>query len=244
MMMELVNFIQTKYFKVTIFTIFVDYSSLNRNYGDFVYKIHKTSKDTELVLFSGLLLQLKKILNNEPPTDSFDSLISTKLHPILLSRYISIKIICTPKNKIVEILENYKNRFIKNDSIDYIYELMFISILSKNFISMEWLTENFVQEDNVPKYYQEWHYNILCMVKLFLGVYKKNNFSFINEQLRSIEKLNPRYSYQSFYLIFISILKYHLNIKPKSALGTYEKISQEIGYEIFSLNYLTDYFKS
>ncbi len=241
---DYLNFIQTKYFKVTIFTIFVDYSSLNRNYGDFVYKIHKTSKDTELVLFSGLLLQLKKILNNEPPTDSFDSLISTKLHPILLSRYISIKIICTPKNKIVEILENYKNRFIKNDSIDYIYELMIISILSKNFISMEWLTENFVQEDNVPKYYQEWHYNILCMVKLFLGVYKKNNFSFINEQLRSIEKLNPRYSYQSFYLIFISILKYHLNIKPKSALRTYEKISQEIGYEIFSLNYLTDYFKS
>lgn len=241
---DYLNFIQTKYFKVTIFTIFVDYSSLNRNYGDFVYKIHKTSKDTELVLFSGLLLQLKKILNNEPPTDSFDSLISKKLHPILLSRYISIKIICTPKNKIVEILENYKNRFIKNDSIDYIYELMIISILSKNFISMEWLTENFVQEDNVPKYYQEWHYNILCMVKLFLGVYKKNNFSFINEQLRSIEKLNPRYSYQSFYLIFISILKYHLNIKPKSALRTYEKISQEIGYEIFSLNYLTDYFKS
>lgn len=242
--MDYLIFSQTKYFKVTIFTTFVDYSSLNKNYGDFVYKIYKTSKDTELILFSGLLLQLKKILNNEPPTDSFDSLISTKLHPILLSRYLSIKIICTPKHKTIELLENYKDKFIKNDSIDYIYELMIISILSKNFISMEWITENFKQEDNVPKYYLEWHYNLLCMVKLFLGTYKKNNFPSTNEQLRSIEKFNPRYSYQSFYLIFISILKYHLNIEPKSALRTYEKIRQEIGYEIFSLNYFTDYFKS
>lgn len=241
---DYLSFIQTKYFKVTIFTTFVDYSSLNKNYGDFVYKIHETSTDTELVLFSGLLLQLKKILNNEPPTDSFDSLISTKLHPILLSRYISIKIFCAPKHKIVEILENYKNRFIKNDSIDYIYELMIISILSRNFISMEWITENFKQADVVRKYYREWHYNVLTMVKLFLGIYKKNNFDLINEQFSSIEKFQPRYSYKAFHAIFSCILQYHLKIEPKSALISYEKISQEIGYEIFNLNYLTDYFES
>lgn len=238
------SFIQTKYFKVSIFTTFVDYSSLNKNYGDFVNEIHETSSDTELVLFSGLLLQLKKILNNEPPTDSFDYLISKKLHPILLSRYISIKIYCTPKYKILEILENYKNRFIKNDSIDYVYELMIMSILSRNFISMEWITENFKQSDVIPTYYREWHYNVLTMVKLFLGIYKKNNLDLINKQFSLIEKFQPRYSYKAFHVIFLCILKYHLNIEPRSAITTYERITQEIGYEIFNLNYLTDYFES
>ena len=36
------SFIQTKYFKVSIFTTFVDYSSLNKNYGDFVNEIYET----------------------------------------------------------------------------------------------------------------------------------------------------------------------------------------------------------
>ena len=59
----------------------------------------------------------------------------------------SIKIVTVPKYKIIELLENYKERFIKNNSIDYIYELMIISILSKNFIVMQWISENFKKEE-------------------------------------------------------------------------------------------------
>ncbi len=241
---DYLNFSQTKYFTLTIFVTFVDYSSLNKNYGDFACKIHKTTKDRELKLFSGLLLQLKKILDNEPPTESFDSLISRKTHPILLSRHMSIKIVTVQKYKIIELLENYKERFIKNNSIDYIYELMIISILSKNFIVMQWISENFKKEENIPKYYYEWYYNLLTMVKLFLAIHKKNNFYLLENQLNLIDKFGPRYSYQAFYLIFTCILKYHLNIEPKLALRTYKRVAEEIGYKIFSLNFLNDYFES
>jgi hypothetical protein len=239
---DYLNFSQTKHFTNTIFTTFVDYSSLNKNYGIYAQKVYITTKKSELKLFSGLLLQLKNFLNNKTSINNFESLISKKTHPILLSRYMSIKIMCEPNTKTFELLEKYKANFIKNHSIDYVYEMMMTSILTKNFILMDWIITNFKPEKITSKYYREWHFNILSIVKLFLDIHEKKNNHF--DHLLLIEKFRARYSYESMYTIFVCILKYHLRIKPKLALKSYEALSRELNYKIFNKTYLTDYFKS
>ena len=237
---DYLNFSESEHFTNTIFTTFVDYSSLNKNYGIYTQKVYDTTKNSQLKLFSGLLLQLKNVLNQTAAVNNFDSLISTTTHPILLGRYMSIKIICEPQSKTYELLDDYKKNLMKDHSIDYVYELMITSILTKNFILMEWISTNFKKEEVSHKYYLEWHYNMLFIVNLFLNC-KQNKC--IKEQLGVIEKFRSRYSYEDFYKLFICIIKYHSNIKPKLALNTFMQIAQTLNYKIFSKSYLDDYFK-
>ena len=90
-------FMTSNYFNLTIFTSFVDYSSLNKNYGNYAkYEVCQT-KNKDLKLFSGLLLQFRRVLNNKKQL-IVTKILSQNTHPILLSRYMAIKIILEPKN--------------------------------------------------------------------------------------------------------------------------------------------------
>ena len=235
------EFKDTKHFTTIIFTIFVDYSSLNKNYGQYAKYIFKTTKNQEFKLFSGLLLQFLNFLNHNEVSNKFDEFISNQTHPILLSRYMSIKILGMPTKEMLNALDNYKNHFIKNESIDYVYELMFTSILTKNFTLMNWISLNFVDQKTSLIYYKEWHYEILILVNLFLGVFENKKMS-IKKQLLLLDNFKVRYSYEAFFNIYICILKYHLKVNQRDQLLKYQKISNDLGHPIFTDAYFIEYF--
>lgn len=235
-------FVKTKYFVETVFTTFVDYSSLNKNYGVCAKKVYNTTTNNNLKLFSGLIIQLIRVVNNESHSCNFDNLINSKTHPILFGRYLSIKIHCSKKVKVHSLLNHYKTKLqISNNDIDYVYELMFFAMLTKNFQVMEWISLNFKSEKIITKYYKEWHYSTLILMELILKIYQ-NKTEGLESMLETLTQVKPRYSYDSFFRIFMCVVKYHLKIEPIKQLETYNSIKRSLGYPIFDEEYCNDYF--
>lgn len=239
---DYLEFKNSKYFISTMFTLFVDYSSLNRNYGEFTKYIYKTTNEKELKLFSGLVLQLKNLLNNKNTQNNFHYLISKQTHPILLSRYMSIYTLNLGKNQMIETLDLYKKQYCKNNSLEHVYELMFTSILTKNFELMEWLSINFKPIKTTSNHFSDWHNNLLKLVNVFLDHYNKKT-SGTKKQMTLLENITIRYSYNEFIEIFICIIKYNMKIEQKKQLKRYMDIINELKYPYFSIQYLEDYFE-
>jgi len=234
-------FTKSKYFNTTIYTLFVDYSSLNRNYGEFAYSNYNTTKDPDLKLFSGLVLELKNLLNNKKIKSNYTHLISKKTHPILLSRYMSIHVINLPKDRKLEVLDFYKKEYCKKNNLAYIYELMFTSIMTKDFELMKWINLNFKQNMTNSKNYKEWHNDLYEYVCLFLNFYLQNKKT-TKKQINLVEEFSVRFSYGTFFEIFDCVIKYHANINPKIQLKNYKNLIDELNYPYFSIDYLKSYF--
>ena len=232
-------FYETKYFNKTIFTTFVDYSSLNKNYGIYAKYVYDQTKNKDLKLFSGLLTQFRRILNNKKATNCYEGFVSGNTHPILLSRYMAMKIILEPKKKHIEIFKKYSSKH--DNSIDYYYEIMTSSLLTKNFEIMNEILKIAPKKSFNLKYYQEWHYSNLkiidCYVKFSRGDKKKSS-----KQLAFISNLNLRYSYDEFYEVFLCIIRYHLNIKKEVQLLNYNRLSKKLNYPILNETFLINYF--
>ena len=230
-------FYDTNYFNQTIFTSFVDYSSLNKNYGDYAKYVYAQTKNKDLKLFSGLLIQFRRILNNKKATNCYENFVSKSTHPILLSRYMAMKIILEPKKSQLEIFKKYSEKH--NSSIDYYYEIMTSSLVTKNFEIMDEILKITPKQNLTLKYYQQWHYSNLkiidCFIKLKKGD-KKNSL----KQLDFISNL--RNSYDEFYEVFLCIVRYHLNINKKLQLSNYNELSKKLNYPIFNENFLKNYF--
>jgi len=237
-------FVETKHFAETVFTTFVDYSSLNKNYGVCAKKVFCTTTNNDLKLFSGLVVQLIKVINNKPVSFDFDHLVNSKTHPILIGRYLSLKIHRLKKDKVFSLLEQFKTKFqSKSYTIDYVYELMFFVMLTKNFVVMEWITLNFKSEKIISRYYREWHYSILILVELILKIYH-NKVEGLESKLVTLTNVKPRYSYDSFFRIFMCVVQYHLKIEPSKQLKTYNSIKRSLEYPIFDEDYCKNYFSS
>ena len=230
-------FYDTNYFNLTIFTSFVDYSSLNKNYGDYAKYVFAQTKNKDLKLFSGLLLQFRRILNYKKVTNCYEGLVSKNTHPILLSRYMAMKILLEPKKSQLEIFKKYSEKH--KSSIDYYYEIMTSSLLTKNFEIMEEILKIVPKQTLHLKFYQEWHYSNLkiidCFIKLKKGD-KKNSL----KQLDFISNL--RYGYDEFYEVFLCIFRYHLNLNKKLQLSKYNELSKKLNYPIFNQSFMINYF--
>lgn len=230
-------FYDTNYFNKIIYTSFVDYSSLNKNYGDYAKYVYAQTKNKDLKLFSGLLIQFRRVLNNKKATNCYEDFVSNYTHPILLSRYMAMKIILETKKSQLEIFKKYYKKH--NSSIDYYYEIMTSILVTKNFEIMDEILKIVPKQTLNLKYYQEWHYSKLkiidCFIKLKKGD-KKNSL----KQLDFISNL--RNSYDEFYEIFLCIVKYHLNINKKLQLWNYNELSKKLNYPIFNESFLINYF--
>ena len=230
-------FYDTNYFNQTIFTSFVDYSSLNKNYGDYAKYVYAQTKNKDLKLFSGLLIQFRKVLNNKKATNCYENFVSKYTHPILLSRYMAMKIILEPKKSKLEIFKKYSEKH--KSSIDYYYEIITSTLVTRNFEIMDVILKIVPKQTLNLKYYQEWHYSNLkimdCFIKLKKGD-KKNSL----KQLDLISNL--RYSYDEFYEVFLCIVRYHLNVNKKLQLSNYNELSKKLNYPIFNESFLINYF--
>ncbi len=227
-----------------VFLIFVDYSSLNKYYGDSLKIIKKNNIKYDITLFSSALLEFRNFLNNKNVNKiTFKASITKPLHPILSGRLLSLKLISADQNKRLRILNTYhKSLLTKGNIISHYYELFTTSILLKNIEIMFFLINRITLK--VEFYYQKTHLNSFYLMCLF---YYKLTGDIENENkfLKSFKLSDCRYSYKEFISLIHLIYLYDsstTSANKKNIKITYLSLSEKLNYSYFSEDFLLNYF--
>ena len=117
-----------------VFLIFVDYSSLNKYYGDALKIIKKNNIRNDITLFSSALLEFRNFINNKNVNEiNLKTSRTEHLHPILSGRLLSLKLLNADSDKTFETLNTYHTSLsIKGNLISHYYELFTTAILLRN----------------------------------------------------------------------------------------------------------------
>lgn len=146
----------------------------------------------------------------------------------------------------IKILENYSQKYLlnKKNNIDYFFEIIFNSIVTKNFQVMKWILD-YLKEYSISKpFYKFEHYENFVLMKLlyFLKVNDRNSCEI---WLESVSFENFNFSYEVILKQYVNIFKYHYyGIDKKIHLETYTKVSKNIYKDFFTKSYLLNYFES
>ena len=237
--LKIIELKQTKYFTSMVYNSFIDISSLNGNYGVFTKAVNSTTKNLEQKLFTDCILCLKNFLNEKKLIEVKNNLPITEIHPILYGRYVGLNVFdgLTEKNRksISSFIDYIQN---SDQKIDYLYEFIFACLLSGDAKLLSYLekVKNIVKSSGA--FYQEYHYNIIYLVRAILKLSRGEK---IEKEIKEL-KTNTffRNSHQDFIDIFISVMDYHSSKEKK--LNTYNMLSQKIGYPFFNESYCKNYF--
>ena len=143
---DLILLLKNKFFLDYVFLIFVDYSSINNYYGS-LYSLIKREK-IKLPIYQNLFFISidnfrNLLLKKEIKLIKYLEIDKKLLHPILIGRLASIEIAaCKQMNINYDYVLNDISTLInstKKDTIDYLYEIKTISLLTKDFSLMEWI---------------------------------------------------------------------------------------------------------
>ena len=227
-----------------VFLIFVDYSSLNKYYGDSLEIIKKNNIREDITLFSTAVLEFKNFINNKVfKPINVKATYKKQLHPILSSRLLSLELLSADPKKRLEILNtHHKSLKIKGNIISHYYELFITSILQKNIEIMSFLISQINLK--VEFYYQKTHLNsfyLMCLFYYKSSGDKKNETKF----LKSFKLSECRDSYKEFItLIFLVYLYNSSTIKTKKVniRAQYKTLSRKLNYPYFSDDFLLTYF--
>jgi len=235
-----INFLQC------VFLIFVDYSSINSYYGDWAKYINQNVKFKETEIFTKALLEFKKLLNNEKVKNPFENEpFNNSINPILRSRLMALKIFVTKKNNIVEALNKYaKTHKKKTGLMDYYFELVNSSIITKNTILMKFIIENVKTDNRFELFYYKIHLNsFYLMCAYYYKLLNKKTKERKYAKLFNIE--DTWFSGQDYlklmHLVYLYADAKKLKIKNK-ILNDYLVLSKQLNYPYFSESYLLNYF--
>ena len=227
-----------------VFLIFVDYSSLNKYYGDSLKIIKKNNFKYDITLFSLALLEFRNFLNNKKVNKiTFKASKTKRLHPILSGRLLSLKLLSTDPNKRLRILNTqHISHLTKGNIIDYYYELFTTSILLKNIEIMSFLISRITLK--IEFYYQKAHLNSFYLMSLF---YYKLIGDVENETkfLKSFNLSDCRDSYKEFIRLIHLIYLYNITTTSVNKIKIktkYLSLSEKLNYSYFSEDFLLKYF--
>jgi len=237
-------FLKNNNFIECVFLIFVDYSSLNKYYGDSLKIIKKNKIKYDITLFSLALLEFRNFLNNKNINKIIFKSSKTKcLHPILRGRLLSLELLSADPNKRLTILNTqHKSLLTKGNTIDYYYELLTTSILLKNIKIMSFLINRITLK--VEFYYQKAHLNSFYLMSLF---YYKLIGDIENETkfLKSFKLSDCRDSYKEFISLIHLIYLYNSTTTSANKIKIktrYLNLSKKLNYSYFSEDFLLNYF--
>jgi hypothetical protein len=232
-----------------VYTIHVDYSSLNGYYGNWSRYVSENTTEIEVKSFSKAILQLINYLNEETVSfTDFDSVDTTAFHPILKGRLFSVKILSGSYNSydVNSYFDKVKISNTSSELLDYFYEPMITAIMSRNF-SLMGLIKKFIsnQKFNIKFYYQEHHRQLFELMCLFHSYYLNNETINSDGLENNILESEFKYSYKEIIQLFIAIYNYHNDKNDSNMhLKKFEEISKKLNYPIFSKEYLINYFES
>ncbi|MGB1169498.1 MAG: hypothetical protein ACPH3L_09105 [Flavobacteriaceae bacterium] len=229
-----------------VFLIFVDYSSLNKYYGDALKIIKKNNIRNDITLFSSALLEFRNFINNKNVNEIALKTSNTEhLHPILSGRLLSLKLLNADSDKTFEILNTYHTSLsIKGHIISHYYELFTTAILLKNIEIMSFLINRINLK--IEFYYQKTHLNSFYLMCLF---YFKLTGDLENEAkfLKSFNLVDSRDSYREFITLIHLIYLYASTTtgsKKKKIKTQYLYLSKKLNYSYFSEDFLVTYFNN
>lgn len=238
--LNILDFAELNNFKECYFKMYIDYSSLNSNYGRLLDFYNENSDDDEMQLFCNCLIQFRNYLNCKPLDSVKTKLKFEEIHPILYGRFMGIKVKTSENSEEVVSTFLEKTRENKN-AIEYLYEFTFFNIVSRNFKLLE-ITKNHVSKHIIIPQYEEYHYSIFTLVAGIISLYKGIKCNEIVQELKEMTFF--RNSKRDIIELFISILEYHNFFHNTQAYDNYKLKSKSLGYKRFDENYLLHFFNT
>ena len=227
-------------FQDLVITIFVDYGNLRSYYSEIIKKIHTKSSRKHLKVFCEGILNLNLFLNKENSQSFYILKEEEDFHPILKSRIFAQYLLMEDSEIIIK-LKNYYQKHLENGfiPIEYLFEINFTSILTRNFEVMKWIIEKIKPETDYTFFYKYEHYNNFIFMKLIYYT-KMNEY----EKIAAIDKnlIIQRFkSYEEMALLYHNICKFKWD-NDKKYFESYMKIAKKINPGFFTKKYFFDYF--
>ena len=231
-------------FQDLVITINVDYSNLNTYYVHIITLIYKKSKRKDILEFCKGVLNINMYFQNKDKQQFHRLNYNDNFHPILKSRIYSQEILKHNKNVINQL--NYYFEINKQDdqvSLEYFFEIIFSSIITKNFKVMDWLIKKISDQKNYKQFFKFEHYQNFIFMKLLLHT-KNKDFSSINNTLKYFTITNLNRSYIEVINQYIYIFKYHTSNEKaeNNYLNLYLKNSKKMNLPFFTKKYFLTYF--
>ena len=223
-----------------VITIFVDYENLGTFYAEIIKTIRNNTSRKDIRIFCEGILNLNLFLSKKNNKSFYSLKEENDFHPILKSRIFSQNMLMDDDD-IISKLNNYyqKNQVNGLIPIEYLFEINFTSILTRNFEVMKWVIEKINPESEFTFFYKYEHYNNFLFMKLIY--YTKMNdhkkIVIIDKNL-TIQRFK---SYEGVALLYHNIYKFKWTNDDKY-FAKYMKLAKKVNPEFFTKKYFFDYF--
>jgi hypothetical protein len=225
-----------------VYSIFVDYSYLSGYYGIWCEFVSKNSSDIQMRCFAFSILQLKNYIELKPVSfNDLSNIDYTDFHPILRGRIVSIKILCEQNFDDLNIENQIIDDSKKEITWDFLFEPIFLAILTKDFLFMRKIIHMIKKHKNPIQYHHLKHKKLYELMVFFYENWNQKNI-ISDEKMNKINSFRFEYSYQEIISIFKTILMYHTQKNKSYHLNKYIEMTEKIRYPIFSKEYLLTYF--
>ena len=223
-----------------VITIFVDYENLGTFYAEIIKTIRNNTSRKDIRIFCEGILNLNLFLSKKNNKSFYSLKEENDFHPILKSRIFSQNMLMDDDD-IISKLNNYyqKNQVNGLLPIEYLFEINFTSILTRNFEVMKWVIEKINPESEFTFFYKYEHYNNFLFMKLIY--YTKMND---HEKIAIIDKnltIQRFKSYEGVALLYHNIYKFKWTNDDKY-FAKYMKLAKKVNPEFFTKKYFFDYF--
>lgn len=227
-------------FQDLVITIYVDYGNLNTYYSKIIERIYHNSSRKNVLVFCEGVLNLNLFFNKKSKNLFYTLKDEDEFHPILKSR-IFAQYLLIGDSDISYKLKNYYQKNLLNDfiPIEYLFEINFTSILTRNFEVMKWIIEKINPETDYTFFYKYEHYNNFSFMKL---IYYTKNKEY--EKIAAIDKnltIERFKSYEKVAMLYHNICKFKWDNDVKH-LTAYMKLAKKINSTFFTKKYFLEYF--
>ena len=239
-------------FKSHVLYVYIDVMNLNHRYGTLLKKIDSATVSPEEQLFLSLISNLTHILNgHEFEKVDEEQTILNNVPSVLLGRFYGYQILWAALSDDSKAEALYWKGFLTqiHEKVvvrDYFHEMFHHLLIAKKFEKLEHLLTNYYDE-LLEDYHAHSYLDIFLVncIDVILS-YKSGEIrraKLVFSQLDT-DKISFG-SYCDFYLIFYSIIGWHLTEKTKEKelfLGTYLRYSKASGFTYFDKKYLHEFF--
>lgn len=227
-------------FQDLVITIYVDYGNLNTYYSKIIERIYHNSSRKNVLVFCEGVLNLNLFFNKKSKNLFYTLKDEDEFHPILKSR-IFAQYLLIGDSDISYKLKNYYKKNLLNGfiPIEYLFEINFTSILTRNFEVMKWIIEKINPETDYTFLYKYEHYNNFSFMKL---IYYTKNKEY--EKIAAIDKnltIERFKSYEKVAMLYHNICKFKWDNDVKH-LTAYMKLAKKINSTFFTKKYFLEYF--
>ena len=227
-------------FQDLVITIFVDYGKLNTYYCAIIQTIYNHSSRKNILVFCEGILNLSLFLNKKNDTSFYILKEEKDFHPILKSRIFAQYLLMNDSDIIVK-LKNYYQKNLVNGfiPIEYLFEINFTTILTKNFKVMKWIIEKIKPETDYTFFYKYEHYSNFLFMKLIYYT-KINDY----EKIASMDEnlvIERFRSYEVVAILYHNIYKFKW-YNDEKYLTNYLKLAKTVNTTFFTKKYFLEYF--